>query len=322
MDIYRDYFTREALVRVLAQTQYIPGRLGELGIFEPVPLNSTTFAVEEETKNGRRILTTRPRGAPREKTNLEQRKVHTFSLMGSTYGDEGTVYADEVLNARGGIDGQIQVIEQRRGELVQRLRGNVDYTHENVRMACLLAPGTTEFGSAPADAVIAVDQDATKLRKEIFTKLKVPIRNALDGTTFTGIRVLCSDGFWGDLIEAKSIKETYLNQQAANDLRGDLPDTMVFGGVIWENYRGTADVKIPDNEAVAVPVGAQGAFWLPMAPNDTMESVGSGALGQPYYLGAKTLEDSQGVKGWEVSIQSHVRAICGRPGSVIRVKKA
>lgn len=321
MDIYRDYFSREALVKSLAQAAYIPGRLGELGLFEPVPLTSTVFAVEEMAKDGAKILSAIARGAPRQQTSLDKRKVHTFAV--NTYGDQGNVYADEVLNARGaGVTGVAEVITQRRDKLVSKLRSTVDYTHESLKMACLLSPGSTEFGSAAAPAVIAVQTDTTKLRQEIFKKLKVPIRNALDGINFTGITVLCSDGYWEDLIEAKSIKETYLNQQQAAEMRGEIPDRFVFGGVMWENYRGTASVKIPDNEAVAVPIGASDTFWLPMAPNDTMESVGTGALGQPYYMGSKEIKDSQGTKAWEVSIQSHVRAVCGRPASIIRLTKS
>ena len=81
----------------------------------------------------------------------------------------------------------------------------------------------------------------------------------------------------------------------------------------WRRYRGTGAVKIPANEARAVPTGVPDTFWQLFAPNDTVESVGAGALGQPYYMGSSELKDSQGVKGWEVSIASHPRVLCGRP---------
>lgn len=322
MDIYRDYFTREELVRVLAQAPYTPGLLGQLGLFEPVPLTGTTFAVEEETKDGARILTAHPRGAPREQTNLDKRKVHTFAVT-SFYGDQGNVYADEVLNARGaGTSGAAEVITERRNRLVAKLRRNIDLTHENLRMQCILNPASTEFGAAASAATIAVQTDATKLRQEIFNKITLPMEAALDGLAFGEPLVLCSNGYWADLIEAKSIKETYLNYQAAAELRGAVAEEFVFGGVRWRRYRGSGTVKIPDNEARAIPTGVQGTFWLPMAPNDTMESVGTGALGQPYYMGSKPFGDSQGTKGWEVSIQSHVRAICGRPACIIPIQKS
>lgn len=322
MDIYRDYFTREELVRVLAQQPYTPGLLGTLGLFEPVPLTSTTFAVEEETKDGARILTAHARGAQREQTNLDKRKVHTFPVT-SQYGDQATVFADEVLNARGaGTAGVKDVIENRRARALAKLRLNVDLTHENLRLQCILNPASTEFGAAKSAEVIAVQTAGTKLRKEIFTKIKKPMEAALDGIPFGQPVALCSDGYWEDLIVADAIEKTYLNWQAAAELRGEVADEFVFGGVRWMRYRGAGTVKIPDNEARVVPSNVQGAFWLPMAPNDTMESVGSGALGQPYYVGAKAIEDSQGTKGWELSIQSHVRAICGRPGCIIPLTKS
>lgn len=322
MDIYRDYFTREELTRVLAQTEYQPGLLGTIGLFEPVPLTSTTFAIEEETKDGARILTAAARGAPREQTGLDKRKVHTFPVT-FQYADQGNVMADEVLNARAaGVQGAKEVIENRRLRLVQRLRKNVDLTHESLRMACLLSPGSTEFGSAGADKVIAVQTETTKLRQEIFNKITLPMEAALDGLTFGEPLVLCSNGYWADLIEAKSIRETYLNYQAAAELRGAVTEEFVFGGVRWRRYRGTSAVNIPDDQAVAIPTNVEGTAWLAMAPNDTIESVGSGALGQPYYMGAKELKDSQGTKGYEVSIASHVRCVFGRPGAVFRLKKA
>lgn len=315
MDIFRDYFTRENLVRSLAKAPYTPGRLGELGIFETVGLTSTTFAVEEETTDAGRVLTSIARGAPRQRETLEKRKVHTFQT--ATYGDEGDVMADEVLNARGaGTQGQAEVVAARRDRLVAKLRRSMDLTHESLRMAKLIAPGSTEFGSAPSTAAIAVQTDATKTRQEIFTKIIKPIEDALDGLTFTGLHVFCSDGFWSNLVENKQIRETYLNWQAAAELRNDPRMMFSFGGVMWERYRGTSAVKITDDQAIAFPVGVSELFWQAFAPNDTMESVGMGALGQPYYFGSKLLTDSQGTKGVEVSVASHPVMVCGRPAAI------
>lgn len=322
MDTYRDYFTREELVRALAQAPYTPGRLGELGIFESIPLSGTIFSVEEAVKDGGRVLTAMPRGAPRQQMRLDKRTVRTFGVT-NQYGDEGAVMADEVLNARAaGPSGAKEVIESRRARVVAKLRRSMDLTHEKLRMACLLSPETTEFGAAAAGVTIAVQSDATKLRQEIFNKLTLPIEAELDGLSHSGLHVLCSDGYWSDLIEAKSIRETFLNYQAAAELRGAVPMSFVFGGVTWERYRGTSTCKIPDNEARAIPTGVQDVFWQAFAPNDTIESVGSGALGQPYYMGSKPLIDSQGTKGYEISIASHVRMLCGRPKVIIPIAKA
>lgn len=315
MDIFRDYFTRENLVRALEKAPYTPGRLGELGLFETVPLTSTTAAVEEQTTDAGKVLTAIPRGGPRTSTGLEKRKVHTFTTQ--SFGDGGAVYADEVLAARGaGTTGMAEVVEDRRQRLVNKLRRHIDLTHESLRMQCLLSPGTTELGATPAAQSIALTVDATKTRAEIFTKIIKPIETALDGLPFTGIHVLCEDGFWVDLIENKAIKDTYLGWMAAAELRRDAREMFQFGGVTWERYRGTSAVTITANQAVAFPLGVPDTFWQFFAPNDTLESAGSGALGQPYYLGSKPITDSQGTKAMEISVATHPRMICGRPGCV------
>jgi hypothetical protein len=320
-DIFRDYFTRENLVRALEKAPYTPGRLGELGLFETVGLTSTTFAVEEQTTDAGKILTAISRGSPRSQTGLEKRKVHTFQT--ASFGDEGAVYADEVLASRGaGVAGQAEVVNDRRDRLIRKLRLNIDLTHESLRMAKLLSPGSTEFGSAPASAIIAVQTDATKTRQEIFNKIITPIEAALDGLPFSGIHVLCSDGYWADLIENKQIKDTYLNHSQAAELRGDPRMMFSYGNVTWERYRGTSAVKITDNEAVAFPVGVPDMAWQAFAPNDTMESAGAGALGQPYYLGSKPVSDALGTKAMQVAIATHPIMVWGRPAAVRRITKA
>lgn len=321
MDVYRDYFNREELLRVLAQQPYTPGLLGSLNLFETVPLGGTTLAIEKQVKDGGKVLTAIPRGAPRQIEGLDKREVVTFSTQ--TFGDEGAVMADEVLNGRAhGTSGRKELIENRRARLVAKLRRTMDLTHEKLRMNCILSPATTEFGSAASGVVIAVQTDATKLRQEIFNKITLTMEAALDGLEFGEPVVLCSDGYWADLIEAKAIRDTYLGYQAAAELRGKVVNEFVFGGVMWKRYRGTSACKIPDNEARAIPTVVSETFFQGFAPNDTVESVGSGEMGQPYYLGSKELKDSQGTKGWEASITSHPKMICGRPGCIIPITKA
>lgn len=323
MDVYTDYFTRTELMRVLAQAPYIPGQLGALNLFDPVPLTSTTLGIEVETKDNGKILTKIARGAPRTVSKLDKRSVKTFTT--ETFGDDGAVMADEVLNARGaGTSGAKEVIENRRARLVAKLRRTVDRTFEYLRMQALLSPATTEFGAAASPTVIAVQTDGTKLRQEIFNKLILPINAALDGVTYSSIHVLCGDEYWGDLIEAKSLRETYLATARAAELAGAVPMRMSFGGVTWEWYRGDSEIKIPTAEARAFPVGGVDLAYVGYAPNDTVESVGSGALGEPYYMGSAPIVDQtgQGTKGWAVSVQTHPKFVWARPAAILPITKS
>jgi hypothetical protein len=320
MDIYRDYFTREELVRTLAQSPYTPGGIGQLGIYEAVPLASTVFGIEVETKDAGKILTVIPRGSPRSQSGLDKRKVHTFVTQ--TIGDETQVFADEVLNARGaGTSGAKEILENRRQRGMNKLRRNVDLTHESFRLSTLLAPGTTEFGAQGAEQTIAVQTDTTKMRQEVFNKVVKPIEAALDGESYSGVTVVCSDGFWAEFIENKYIKDHFIGwQQAMDRLKEDVRTPFRFAEIDWIRYRGTSTVKVTDNKAVAVPRGVQGFGFVGFAPNDTAESVGAGALGQPYYVGAKTITDAMGTKGWEMAIASHPKFVIGRPTATFLIK--
>lgn len=310
MDFYRDYFTAESLTDSLVNAAYIPGQTAPL--FETRGLGSTTLAVEALADSGPATLSAIPRGAPLPAMTLDKRTVVTFALQ--TYGTQGAVYADEVLNTRSiGTSGAGQIIASRRDETVAKLRRNIDNLHESLRMTTLLSP-TNAFGTKPADVSVAFNTDATKTRAEFFTKIITPMESALGGVNFSGITVLCSDGYWAALIENKAIRDTYLNTVAASDLRKDPRETVFFGGVQFERYRGTASITITTNKAIAVPTGVQGLFLQAFGPDDTIDSVGAGAMGAPYYLRAFDLDDA---KGWRIRAQTHAVMVCTRPTAVL-----
>ena len=313
MDIYRDYFTREQLLGSIVKAAYTPGRCAEL--FETIPLTSTTLALEDVPKNGATILTAVPRGAPSRIESLERRNVFTFQT--NHYRADGSVYADEVLNARSaGVAGMAEVIVQRRDALLARLRLDIDLTHESLRTACVVTPSNA-FGNLVSTQQIALATDATKTRSEIFTKCIQPIEAGLDGTPNPGgILALCSDTFWAKFIENAAVKATLLNTSMAQALRNDPRETVFFGGVTWERYRGTGTVVIPTGEARVFPVGVPQMFVQAFAPADTLSSVGAGAMGSPYDVQAIASADN---RRWYLEVQTNVVMVCTRPAAVLQI---
>lgn len=311
-DIYRDYFTRENLMASIVKSPYIPGRLAEY--FETIPLTSTTLALESQPANGASILAGVSRGTPSKIETLEKRNVYTFEV--SHHRTDGSVYADEVLNARSaGASGSSEIIIQRRDMLMARMRRDIDLTHESLRMACLITP-TNGFGTVPASQQIAFNTDATKTRAEIFTKIVAPIEAALDGVPFSGIRALCSDTMWAKLIENAAIKATWLNYQQAMNLRNDPREQVFFGGVTFERYRGTGTVVITSGSLIAFPEGVPQLFVQAFAPADTMDSVGAGALGTPYWPQARLSPDN---RRWFMELQTSPVMVCTRPTTVLPI---
>lgn len=310
MDIFRDYFTRENLLASIAKAPYIPGRLAS--VFESRALTSTVLALEEQPTNGATILSGVPRGTPSRIETLERRNVHTFTT--THYRADGSVYADEVLNARAvGANAAVEVIQMRRDELMMRLRRDIDLTHESLRVACLVTP-TNAFGNVTASQQIALNTDATKTRKEIFEKITVPMETALDGIPFSGLHAYCSDTFWSKLIENAAVKATLLNYAMAQDLRNDPREMVSFGGVTWERYRGTGTVVIPTGTARIVPEGVPNMWIQAFAPADTLDTVGAGQMGTPYYPQAIASADN---RRWYMEIQTNCVMVCTRPSAVL-----
>jgi hypothetical protein len=315
VDLFKDYFTRETLAKTLVKAPFVPGRLGETGLFATRGLNATTAIIEELPANDVAPDSAAiARGAPASSLGLDTRKAHTFTT--ASYGWTASVLADEVLNVRAAGSGAAEVISSRVAEMTAKLRRKADLQHEALRMACLKAPSNS-IGNAPASAAVAVQTDATKLRQELFNKIQKPIESALGGIPYTGVRVFCSDGYWAALIENKWIKDTYLNTSAAATLRqSGLTEEVAVAGVVFERDRGAGTIALAADTAIAVPEGVGELFLQCFAPDDTLDSVGLGAMGAPYFLRSEVIP---GNKGWKLVLQSHPLMVCTRPEAVLTI---
>jgi hypothetical protein len=318
MDIYRDYFTREQLLASVAQAQFIPRMLGEMGLFRTIGLTSTTLAIEALPDNDVAESAAIPRGGPPKPLQLEKRQVHTFTPASHAW--NGAVMADEVLNARvAGTSGAAEVIQDRVNGVTEMLRNQADYQHEYLRMACLNDPSNA-FGNAPAAEIVAFgSSDTVAVNLAIYQKIWLAMENTLKGIPFTGIDALCSDTYWQALIQSKTARETYLNTAAAASLRGIPMESINYGNVTWWRYRASGNIKITDGEAKIVPRGVPGLFVQAFAPDDTVESVGRGAMGSPYYLNSRPIDTPAGVKGYQITLQTHPVMVCTRPTAILTV---
>ncbi|MCP5197541.1 MAG: major capsid protein [Gammaproteobacteria bacterium] len=317
MDNYADFFVRDQLLVSLAKAQYIPRQLGASGTFESIGLTGTHIAIEEVAENGVAESSAIPRGGVPHVVKLDKNSVKTFTT--SSHAWTATVQADEVLNARAtGTSGAAEILMNRIDRATAKLRRQADFQHEYLRVACLNSPSNV-FGSAPAAAVIAFGSNDSGIRAAIHNHIVLPMEAALGGLDYTGIDAWCSNAYWAAFIESKTVRETYLGYAKAAELLNRPADDFEYGGVTWHRYRASGNIAIEAGTAKMVPRGVVGLFLQCFAPDDTTDSVGRGALGEPYYINSMPLITPAGIKGYQLALQTHPLMLCTRPAAILTV---
>ncbi|MGL1931748.1 MAG: major capsid protein [Desulfotalea sp.] len=171
---------------------------------------------------------------------------------------------------------------------------------------------TFAFGTAGVDAPASC------------RKIVRHIEDNILGDTMTGVHCLCSDTFFDGLIGDETVKEFFVNHEAALKIAGaadmDPRKGFVFGGITFEEYRAKAPnakgetVKfIADGKAHFFPVGTtEQTYETYDAPADFLETVNTPGL--PIY--AKQVMDTDG-KFVKLLTESNPLCICKRPQALV-----
>jgi hypothetical protein len=135
---------------------------------------------------------------------------------------------------------------------------------------------------------------------------------------YTGVYAFCSDSFWDALISNPEVRASYLNQQEASQLRAGVAyQTLNFGGIVFENYRGSVGATkfVSDDKANFFPVGVPGLFRTVYAPADYIETVNT--IGLPRYARSGRWRTARASTS---RLQSNPLSYCTRPGVLVQGK--
>jgi len=320
---YEKDFSLTTLTAVINNLPFKPARIGQLGWFEELGIAETTAKIEQ-LNGSLGLVSTAPRGGVGEVILGDKRNELTFSVphIPALAGLD----ADELQNLRAfGTENQLDSVSAARDRLLAKLRANLELTIEAHRIGALkglildkdgstLQNLFTAFGGSQQTQAMGFSTSANSKTREVHTIVLEKIEDALGGVPFSGVRVLCSSGFWKALIEDKDVKETYLNTMMASALRQDPRLEFTHMGITYERYRGTSAVKIDDNVAYAVPEGVPGLFVTRYAPANYIETVNT--IGLPMY--AKAEERGMG-KGYDIEAQTNPLNLCTRPTAIIKL---
>jgi Phage major capsid protein E len=320
-----DAFEFTKLIGVINSIPYAPTRLGSLGYFKPDGISTLTAAFELQG-NTLTLVPSAARGAPGVAKNLDRRSLKDFRT--THLPQRVAVQADEVLGLRAlGSETEEELAMNLLRKKAAVARRDLDITHEWQRMGALKgqvldADGSsvlynflTEFGVSQSTLAFNFSSGATYAVLQRCLELKRQIEDKLGGVFSSGVRVLCSKEFFDAFTGHAAVVEAYKYQQSSF-MRSDNRDGFVFGGITWEEYRGSVGGTrfIAANEAYAVPEGVDGLMQTLYSPAPYMETVNT--MGLPFYMKAKNMDYDTGVE-WQV--QSNPLHICTRPDAVFKL---
>ncbi|WP_300396419.1 major capsid protein [Henriciella sp.] len=283
MDVFNSSaFSMTSLTGAVEKTDYKPQLLGELGIFEPMPVRTRTVFVDER-EGTLSLIPSSPTGAPPEELVKDSRRA--VPLQTTRLAKGFTLYAEEVQGIRQyGSETELMQVQSEYLRRMARVTDDMELTHEFHRLGALQgklldADGSTviynyftEFGVSEAAAIdFALTTDGTDVRGKCHAVTRAMARSSKGAfTSQTTVHALVGDTFYDNLISHPNVEKTFQNWAAAADLRENTAfGAFTFGGITWHNYRGTDDnssVAIAANEAKFFPVGANGVFKKAMAP--------------------------------------------------------
>jgi len=332
LDIFKnDAFSFTSLTDAILKAPYKPGRIGALGLFRERGITTTTIVIEE--KDGRlSLIQTSPRGGPGSTIGAQKRTARSFVV--SHLERESKVLADEIQGVRAfGSPNSNDAISAIVNERLTDLRAMHEVTLEHLRAGAIQglvkdADGSTlhnlftEFNVAQQTGTVSPNSTTDEggdLRGEVVALQRL-IENELGAEPISGYRAFCGKDFFDTLRADLGVVKTLrfadpqsLLQQQAN------ARSFVYGGVTWEEYRGSTGGTpfFPDAEAYLFPEGSN-IFSTYFAPADFQETVNT--VGLPIY--AKVVVDDELNRYTKLHTQSNPLALCLRPRAVVKVTLA
>lgn len=339
MDVFNsDAFNTLSLSSAVNKIPYQPSLLGSMNLFTKKRIRTKTAAIE--VKEGTlSLIPTSQRGADLEEQANDKRKIHNIDTVRLAKGQ--TIYADEIQNVRAfGSESELQQVQAMVADRSASILNDLALTKENMMLGALQgivvdADGSTELanwftitGESQA-AEIDFDLDNASpasgaVRKKCNGVIRA-MRKAAKGGWGPGTYVvaLCGDNFFDDLTAHPEVRETFLNQAQASDLRNDfgMPyESVRYGGIMFINYRGTDDgstVAIGTDKCKFFPANAPGVFEEVLAPAEFLPYVNT--MGQDFY--SMVIRDDKRDAWVRPEIYSYPLHVCTRPGMLQRAKR-
>lgn len=328
LDVFNSsHFSMNSLTQAINDLPYVPGRIGQLGIFEERGIRTTTAWVERNNETLSLVPVTE-RGAPPTQHDGSKRDVAPVQAVRLAI--EDVITAEQVQNIRAfGSESEIKTVQSEVNMLQAEMARKLDATLEHHRIGAIKgivldSDGATEildiyslFGvSAPATVDFDLVNDAADVRGKCSGVIR-SIEDALGGTPYQSIHAFCGSTFFDTLVQHPFVRDTYLYSEGSQLRERTARRSVFYGGITFEEYRGSVGGTdfVATGDARIFPVGAVGNFITRYAPADYMDTVNT--MGLPRY---SVLTPDPTGKNRYVAIESQTNLVnlCMRPLTLIR----
>lgn len=329
MDIFNDdAFSVVSLTKAIEDTPFVPGRVGQLGIFSEEGVSTTAISIEKIGSTVS-LVPAASRGSSGRPMGNDKRQMLPFTA--THLPQRASILADEVQNLRAfGSETEVETAQRLMNRKLAKMRRDLDTTIEYQRIGAIKgsildSDGTTEllnlhtaFGTSVTSHSLVLGTAGTPVRNKVI-EARRKMEAALGGLTYSGARVLCSASFFDALVGHAKVEAAFDRYMNGEFLREDQRGGFYFAGVFWEEYRGQVGATkfIADGEAWMVPEGVPDLFVTNYAPADYMETVNT--LGQAYYAKQEPKDFGKGI---DVETQSNPIHICTRPAVPVKLLAA
>lgn len=329
MDIFNDdAFSVVSLTKAIEATPFVPGRVGQLGIFSEEGVSTTSISIEKVGSTVS-LVPAASRGSSGRPMGNDKRQMIPFTA--THLPQRASILADEVQNLRAfGGETEVETAQRLMNRKLAKMRRDLDTTIEYQRIGAIKgsildSDGTTEllnlhtaFGTSVTSHNLVLGTAGTLVRNKVI-EARRKMEAALGGLTYSGARVLCSASFFDALVGHSKVEAAFDRYMNGEFLREDQRGGFYFAGVFWEEYRGQVGATkfIADGEAWMVPEGVPDLFVTNYAPADYMDTVNT--LGHAYYAKQEPKDFGKGI---DVETQSNPIHICTRPAVPVKLLAA
>lgn len=336
LDIFKDdAFGVVSLTDAINKIKFVPGYLSSLGLFNETSVATTSVALEE-VDGVLTLISPTPRGGPG--TTLDKAKRALRSVVVPHFEINDAIMAEEVQGVRlFGTQDQVEQVGSKVAERLSIASQSLNATLEYARVGAV--KGVVTYADASTldlfslfgvsqETEIDFDLDnaspaAGALRKQCAAAIRLVAKN-MGGQSFSGLSAICGDTFFDQLLAHSEVRNTFLNNPQAAQLRtsyiaaGMTYGSFDFGGITWTNYRGfdnSGSAMVDALKCHIYPTGVPNLFRTYYAPADYVETVNT--MGIPLY--AKQYDMPNG-KGIHMDSQLNALNLCTRPKALLKGK--